>query len=631
VQIHSSARYGDLEGVQRQLSRGVPVDIRSANGWEKVTPLMAAAKSKYAGVDMLELLVTHGADLHAVSDGTEQFALGLAAQSGNLEKVNYLLQAGTQPNFKTAKGYRALIHAVYCQRPAAVEIVKSLLAAGAKPNIETAYGETPFGVAYGFSNFEAVRVLIDAGADLKPLAWSPLMEAIALGSVDDVAAELQSGGAAALGADPKRPWYLALQVGEVAKAKLLLEHEGVGDSADLLHAVQKDHLEMVKWLLDWGADPNATDDYGHTVLMEAAQWGSTGCVRVLLDARADIHAQDHVQAMAISSAANADIARLLIEAGADIDFVDGTGYTVLKRAVERGDEDFVSGLLALGASTEAAQSSRTALDIAVSVDALEIVKVLLTAGANPNAQNTDRWFPLQHAQSIQMVQLLLDAGADIHLRDEMNRDALQEQVDVEVAEYLMKAGARVNPPNSEHGTPLLRAVERHDPQLMCFFLEAGADVNAATSWGQTALMEAAENSFAEGVRLLLVAKANIDASDENGRTALFHAAAPEGFTAYELQQKYRHNFGYVESDSVEVLQMLVRAKADINARDKQGMTPLMLAASCGRPARVQGLLDLGANLGLKDNTGLTALDNAKKHPIEVLRVEIIKLLSKKSV
>ena len=68
------------------------------------------------------------------------------------------------------------------------------------------------------------------------------------------------------------------------------------------------------------------------------------------------------------------------------------------------------------------------------------------------------------------------------------------------------------------------------------------------------------------------------------------------------------------------------AGADINARDARGMTPLILAAACGRPARVQALLHSGPHVHLYDEQGKTALDHAQSHPEVNQREEITRLL-----
>ena len=80
------------------------------------------------------------------------------------------------------------------------------------------------------------------------------------------------------------------------------------------------------------------------------------------------------------------------------------------------------------------------------------------------------------------------------------------------------------------------------------------------------------------------------------------------------QIKSTSTYGYVASDSVESLEMILAAGADINSRDAQEMTPLILAASCGRPARVAALLRAGADIHLRDAEGKTALDRARLHP-----------------
>lgn len=653
MQMHSWVRYGNVEAVRERLKQ-TPLDTIKGGG---AALLSIAAGSRLAGVDMLRLLIEHGSTPNPTKpvNHIEGTPLGVAAKSGDVDKVRFLLQAGADPHFSDSSGYTPLINAVFGHRP---QVVRLLLDAGADPNIITSFGESTLGTALRFSDFETLRMLLDAGADAATLGWNALMQAIAFGTLDEVEAELQRG------ADPNEeqerrmtPWRLCLLVGDVVKAEKLLEFGVRVTSDDLFTAVRKDNPQMVRWLLDHGADPNARDNYQHSVLQEAATWRATACVKLLIEAGADVHAKDHVESQPISDASTPEIVRLLVEAGADINYISGQGYTLLKSMAEQVNIDMVRALLNMGADTDAETKryTTTPLYVAVQQDDLEIVRLLLEAGANPNAQNVDRWFPLANAQSIEMVQLLLDYGADIHLTNEMGQDALQDQKDPEVAAYLIEAGAHVNPDKGQSGSPLQGAARNGNLEKMRLLLQRGADVDQAESWGETALMTAAEHSFVKGVRLLLDHHANVHLkeNDEHGRTALFYAAAPEGFTSYRLMKEaegrnwldsvpaehramleqigidkfqYRPTYGYVASDSVEALEMLLTAGADINARDRQQMTPLILAASCGRPARVAALLRAGADIHLQDAEGKTALDHARQHPEAEHRDAIVRLL-----
>lgn len=653
MQIHSWVRYGNMEAVRERLER-IPLDTEKA---DSAALLSIAAGSRFAGVDMLRLLVERGANPNGVMNQLEGTPLSIAAKSGDVDKVRFLLQARADPHFRTSSGYTPLIEAVYGQTPTRPQVVRLLLDAGAAPNVVTSYGESPLGAALYFSDLETLHILLDAGADRESLGWNSLMYAIAFGTVNDVQAELQRD------ADPNEDrrrgmtsWLLSLLVGDVAKAEKLLEHGAQMKSDDLFAALGKDNPEMVRWLLSQGADANARDSYQHSVLSKAATWGATACVKLLIEAGADVRAEDHVQSQPISHASTPEIARMLVEAGADINFISGEGYTLLKYSAEGVRPEMVRALLDMGADTDAEtrRYSTTPLYVAVQQDDLEIARLLLEAGANPNAQNADRWFPLANAQSIDMVQLLLDYGADIHLTDERGMDALQDQDDPEVAAYLIEAGAQVNPDKGQAGAPLHEAARDGNLEMMRLLLQRGANVDQAMSWGETALMKAAELSFVEGVRLLLKQHANVHLkAEERGGTALFYAVAPEGFTAYKLmkehsgkswldnipeeqralyekigidQFQYHPTYGYVASDSVEVLEMLLAAGADINARDALGMTPLILTASCGRPTRVAALLRAGADVHLRDAHGKSALDHARLHPEAEQREAIVRMM-----
>jgi ankyrin repeat protein len=667
MQIHRLAARGDLEGVLNQLNKGIPVDeCERRSTW---TPLMFAAGSKYTDVHILRLLIEHGADPNGIKlpNSTlpdiipiEQTPLRLAAKVGHPGKVQFLLDSGANPHFHDSHGYTALFDAVHNNNPEQFEVVQILLTAGANPNVVTIWNETPVRAAAGFGNYTVLKLLLDAGADRTLLGWTDLMFALVFGSVENVTNLLQKEPKTL--EDISRAWYLSLTVGDVQKAKLLLTQGISPTDLDLYGAVLKDQPEMVKWLLELGLNPNAADQFGRTILMEAATWGSAQSIRVLLEAGADIHAQNHVEATALNQTRDIESARVLIEAGADINYVNGEGYSLLKSAAEDGNIELVKLLLAMGATTETEFKRETPLHRAVWSDELEIVQLLLAAGADANAVDVDWETPLMNVQSVEVAQALVEAGANIHQNNYMN-DVLQQQTDMDIIAYLLSVGTKLNPDKAPYGTVLLKAVEDYNLITIRYLLEQGANVNIATSWGQTPLMEAAENSFVEGVQLLLDADAELEARDENGRTAIFHAAAPEGFTPYQMMQEYKQEswrelhskitkktmhdelegvmdsleaagyfnfqstYGYVESDSVEAIQLLVQAGADINARDNNGMTPLILATSCGRPSRVKALLNLGADKTLQDNDGQTAFDRAKTHHIDEHKQQILQLLS----
>lgn len=668
MQIHSAAARGDIKEVERLLKKGVPVNLRTTELYENTTPLMVAAASTYAGVDMLGFLIENGADLH-VTDVVSHTPLGMAAKSASVEKTKFLLEAGAEVDYAGSGGMTALVHAAFSLDPARIDVMKLLIEAGANVDAASHYNESALRVSAGREAFEIICVLLDAGADVSPLGWTDLIRAVAFGTLDDVKREVDKGADLDHVSSMGTAWHISLQVGDREKAQFLLDSGSAQLWDDLTYTTHNDRAEIAKWLLELGADPNIANHYKESILQTAAERGATQVVKVLLDAGADVSAEDKFQSQAISVAANVEIARLLVEAGADIDYVSGEGYTRLRYAAESGETDMVRGLLALGAGVDGGSLNQTALWTAARHDYLEIVEILLAAGANPNIQTVpDRWFPLESVQSIEVAKALLDAGADLHLTGELG-DALAHQEDPEIAQFLIEAGARVNPDDPWMNPRLVDAVKKNSMQLVKLYLEAGADVNGQTGWGMTALMRAAEKSFGEAVRVLLEAKANVSLSDEDGRTALFYAAAPEGFTAYDLaismsKTSYDYSFvdslpddfpeeekeriaqmdealaasfeddeldlgkyGYVASDSVEVVEMLVKAGSDLNAQSADGMTPLILAASCGRPARVKALLALGADKSLRDNEGKTALDHAKEHPVEEHREEIVKLLA----
>lgn len=325
MEIHRYASQGNCNGVHKELQKGVPVDSRDEQDY---TPLACAAGRPEADVEILQLLIKSGADVNAVVGERQKHSpLELAACSGDLKKVQCLLDAGAGVNQVSLKGYTVLINIMYGLHddenllPVAELLVKN----GAQIDCETEYGESPLSVASMRGRFDVVKYLLDAGAEESPLKWTPLMKAIVFGTVEDVS-RLLNECAVRGGEDSyfRTPFHLAAQVGDIRKAELLFEDGCMidqpgrtGDTA-LMIAVASGNTEIMCWLIEHGADLEAVNGMDATALMIAAQSGQTACVELLLKAGAVAKRKNQFDQTAISSASTEQIIRLLTEAGEDL-------------------------------------------------------------------------------------------------------------------------------------------------------------------------------------------------------------------------------------------------------------------------------------------------------------------------
>ena len=80
------------------------------------------------------------------------------------------------------------------------------------------------------------------------------------------------------------------------------------------YPIDNGHVEMLRWLLGLGIDPNETDDFGGSALIHAAEAGSTDCVKLLFGRGANLHYSRHSES-AIKAASSLAIVRILVEAG----------------------------------------------------------------------------------------------------------------------------------------------------------------------------------------------------------------------------------------------------------------------------------------------------------------------------
>jgi ankyrin repeat protein len=349
--------------------------------------------------------------------------------------------------------------------------------------------------------------------------------------------------------------------------------------------------QMVKLLLDAGADPNGRLPGGETRLMTAARTGRIGPVQALIAAGADVNACDDNEQTAImwaSADGHADVVQALIKAGAEFRASLDSGFTPLFFAVREGQTKVIRVLLDAGADVNrelkpesGKRSQRTnALILAVENGHFATAACLLANGADPNAApagftalHAITWVrrPLRgdtdpapigsgNMTSLAFVRHLLNSGADID------------------AQYRGSGSAsRYTGGNAQFGkagaTTFLLAARNSDLALLRLLLEAGADWRIPNRDNCTALLAAAgvgalgsgdelpgsEEEVIQTVQLLLELGADINSVADHGETAMHGAAYHE---------------------RPQLVQFLVDNGADIgvwNSPNKFGWTPLMIA------------------------------------------------------
>ena len=193
-------------------------------------------------------------------------------------------------------------------------------------------------------------------------------------------------------------------------------------------------------------------------------------------------------------------------------------------------------------------------------------------------------------------------------------------------EYLLKRGAKIDARDTEQQTPLIVAAKGGDLSVMNGLLEYKANPNAQDDDGWSAAMHAVRSNEPKVFRLLGKHKANFNLLNKEGLTALAMAVFDNKANAAVAMldnnadpnlamgaAKYNALMIAVKKGNLQMAQTLLQYKANPNAKNAGGLTPLMIAAFGNEDMIVSLLLKAGANPALKDDQGKTALMLAKEN------------------
>jgi len=451
-----------------------------------------------------------------------------AVRNQDTASLQSLLDGGADPNAQQPDGATALHWAVYRED---IGVVSTLLEAGADVNVVNRLGASPLYIAAKSGHGGLIEQLLEAGADANhalQMNETPIMTASRSGSVDGVRALI------AAGAD--------INSKESSRAQTAL-----------MWATAQGHVEVVRVLINAGADLEARTKVrprlmfadatnggafdqgvmenlgGYSALLFAARQGEVEIARLLLNAGADIDSQAGNGTSPLVVAAHSGhsaLAQMLLEEGADANSL-GAGYTALHAAILRGDLETVEALLDHGADPDqrllkANPVQRASEDwalktplvgatpywIAANFREAEIMRALAGGGADPLLTNEEIWSRPRAREDRSSYTPQVVGGFESTVQAAIKGDSTRQR-------YYVQA----NPDPAGEEQLALAAVR--------VAVEHGVNLNHVDETDSTAMHDAASRTLPNVIRELAENGADVNALNGRGRTPLDLAVAAE--------------------------------------------------------------------------------------------------------
>lgn len=359
------------------------------------------------------MFITHGMERPQGKEWTNSMLLE-SAKEGDLAGVKEALRSEADVNFCDEYKFTSL-HWAAARGYGAV--MRELLAYHANPNAPSIYQETPLHQACRTGTAESVKVLLNGRADLEARSndgQTPLHLAVQNGDLQIIRVLLDRGADLyACSNAQETPLHIAAKhKGEIKKELvnwLLFKAVGLGD------------LEAVKRALRWGADVNGYrfNGEGETPLHLAAGAGHINVVRELLDRGADINARNNDKETPLHCAAlygRVEVVKELLQRGAEVNVHSFHEPMPIRHAPDIHHEGRVEFSLRRLAMLQN-KHGKTPLHVAAYNGHETVVKELLNAGADVNARDAAQITPLHMARSVEVVAELLNRGADVNVHD----------------------------------------------------------------------------------------------------------------------------------------------------------------------------------------------------------------------
>lgn len=613
-------RKGDETAMDEALSHGASPDARNVRN---ATPLLMATAN--GDVKWVKWLLSRGASPNIV-DQMGDSPLLRAARQGNEELSNLLIEAGANPNIRNNLGATPLMEAA---TKGATNVCLALLKAGGDPNAKSTNGTTPLMNAAARKRVAILKAFLEAGGNPN--------ETDSYGTAALIAASWGSS----LDDDPE-----AARAAEKA-ARRNEKDEPVPFEERIKHNWSHACVSM---LIEAGADPNRKAKSGTTAVASAALSGNWDVVELLVKkgANPNVRTVEGIYGgwtplMLAIATGETETAKFLMDNGADLSMKapNGQGPLEIAMSISYGKEpkkgkEMVEELLSRGAEakgkTTEAQGGVSLWHMAVSSGDEALFEKASAGKADVNDKDHEGHTPLHYAvimRKEKAVERLLAEGAEIDAKDKAGFTplnllalnpkppaitlALRQTVDEKRKELILKkldesnerlarrlvsAGADVNSQNEKGESPLCTAVRalgngQQKEEFIDVLLSMSAKVGVRNENSDHAAVLAAKMGLTD-----LMEKLFKGLSDDEKRTFVVDCAwtAPEHFSIME-------GFGKALKRSMEL-------GSDIETRDAEGQTALVVAAATNQEDLVEILIQLGAKIDGTNEFGETPLHHA---------------------
>lgn len=528
----------------------------------------------------------------------------LAVEQNDLALVERLLDQGASPNKGHQMSNATPLHFA-ASNVSGAEIVRFLLSNGANPNARNVMGSTPLHFAI---NEEITRLLVSRGANpstVDSFGTTPVYSSVFGGDVASASFLLDKGSGSSQPQDKHGHtilMYAILSENRNVMVPLVLQYDWIRDTINysdqngetaLYKAVSKEELDLAKKLIEHGADPNYSTINGYTPLMWAGRHG-------------------------------VKFVEFLISSGANVDAQDASGNSAIFHAVTFNySNEVLEHLIAAGANVDLTNIwHETVVHEAISRLHNEALVTLLRAGANPMVFSEGVFYdgtPLQ----VLISKYWNDLKADVFV----------------AANELIKHGAYVNTQNAMGRTILMAAIKYNDENIVRSIYRLGANPDIRDAFNNSVDYYASDKTLCQILDNCTDTVVSIETSTTTNTSKglnLFDRSTSSSWPflsgdvwsnmdadklvlllkSHDVHALSSNNLTaiMIAASLVEdtaVIDLLISAGANVNDRNEHGLTTLMYSAGFNsNPEIIARLLAAGAEVNERSNSGSTALHYA---------------------